>query len=352
MDAVSEVAGHAFVRGIMTVGDRPELVTGEAVTERYFEVLGVRIGDGRSFGAADHAGPGADPVLILSHGTWQRRFGGRTDVTGTTVRLSGVPYTVVGIAPASFAGTLPGLAPEFWVPAVHVDRLSIIGPLSSTGPASDASRLEQRGLRWLFLKGRLAEGRTVAEVQAQADTLFARLRQDHPVTNENVSPSVVPMTSVRFHPLLDGYVRMAGTGVMVAVGLVLLVACANVAGMLLARGSARRRELAVRAAVGAGRGRLIRQLLTESMVLAAAGGLVGTLVAWWAGRALTGIGADALPMGFVFDFKVDRRAAVLDGGDRGRGHGRGRPGLSAATPDLVPALKDDGGGPGGARHAA
>jgi len=345
--ALSGVAGHAFVRGVVTIGDRPLLVTGEAVTDGYFDVLGVRITQGRAISAADNAHPGAPPVVVLSHGMWQRRFGGRPDLLGSSIRLSGVAYTVVGIAPQSFVGTLPGLAPEFWVPAVHVDRLAISGPTASTGPSSEAPRIERRGARWLFVKGRLADGRTAAEAGAQLDTVFARLRQEFPVTNDKTTASAVPITSIRFHPMLDGYVRAAGIALMAAVGIVLLVACANVASMLLARGSARRRELAVRAAIGAGRGRLLRQMLTENLVLATAGGAAGTLAAWWATRALTGLGADALPMSFSFDFSLDARvllfsALVTTVAALAAGLA---PAWSAATPDLVPALKDDAGGP-------
>jgi macrolide transport system ATP-binding/permease protein len=342
--ALSGVAAHAFVRGVVTVGDRPVLVTGEAVTDGYFEVLGVRIARGRSITAGDNAHAGAAPVVVLSHGMWQRRFGGRPDVLGGPITLSGVQYTVAGIAPPEFVGTLPGLAPEFFVPVVHIDRLAISGPTASTGPSSDGPRTANRGARWLFVKGRLADGHTLVEARAQVDTIFARLRAEYPATNDKTTPSVMPIASIRFHPMLDGYVRAAGAALMAAVGIVLLVACANVASMLLARGTARRREMAVRAAVGAGRGRLLRQLLTENLVLAAAGGIVGTLVAWWAARALTGLGTDALPVSLSFDFTPDvtvltfsavvTTLAALAAGLA--------PAWSASTPDLVPALKDDG----------
>lgn len=348
--ALSGVAAHAFVRGILSIGERPVLATGEAVTDGYFEVLGVRLAQGRPLSAEDNATAGAAPVIVISHGLWQRRLGGRDDVVGTTLRLSGVPYTVIGIAPPAFVGTMPGLAPEFWVPAVHVDRLAVSGPTASTGPASDRPRLEQRGARWLFVKGRLANGATVEQARAQIETIFARLRTDHPDTNDRVTSSVVPITSIRFHPMLDGYVRAASALLMVAVGLVLLVACANVASMLLARGAARRRELAIRAAVGAGRGRLLRQLLTENLVLAATGGAVGTLVAWWAGRALTSVGTEALPMGISFDFTTDTTVlafSALVTGAAALAAGLA-PAWSASTPELVPALKDDAGA--GPRH--
>jgi macrolide transport system ATP-binding/permease protein len=350
--ALSGVTAYAFVRGIVSIAARPALVTGEAVSDGYFEVLGVRLPRGRPIAPADNANPGSPPVMVLSHGMWQRRFGGREDMLGSTVTLSGTAYTVIGIAPPEFVGTMPGVAPEFWVPAVHVDRLSVSGPTGTSGVPPEGPRTAQRGLRWLFVKGRLADGHSVEEARAQVDTVFARLRTDYPDTNEKTTSSVVPITSIRFHPMLDGYVRAAGAMLMAAVGIVLLVACANVAGMLLARGTARRRELAIRGAIGAGRGRLLRQLMTENLVLAAAGGATGTLMAWWTARSLTGIGVDVLPDGVAFDFSPDATvlafsalvtaAATLLAGLA--------PAWSASTIELVPALKDDVAGAGPRRR--
>src|SRR5690606_10294459 len=132
----------------------------------------------------------------------------------------------------------------------------------------------------------------------------ARLASEHPVTNKEMQVAVLPSSGVRFHPMLDGYVKAASAGLFVAVGFVLLIACANVANLMLARGAARRRELAIRAAIGAGRATLIRQMLAEGLVLAGAGGALGLLIAWWAGRALSGMGTDILPVPVQFEFAV------------------------------------------------
>jgi predicted permease len=348
VDALAGVNASSYVRGILSTGDRPALVTGEAVTANYFDVLGVRLSMGRSFREEENLTPGAASVAVLGHGLWQQRFGSRPDTVGSSVKISGVSYTVIGIAPREFTGTIPGIPADFWAPLVMVDRLVFSGVQGSTDKDPGATRIERRGTRWLFVKGRLAEGRTVDQVQAQMDALYARLRADYPDTNEKTTASVVPAASIRFHPMLDTYIRAASAGLMAAVALVLLIACANVANMLLARGASRRRELAIRAALGASRARLIRQLLSEGLVLAFLGGAAGILIAWWAGRALSGFGSELFPIPISFDFSVDWRVlafaftasaatAILFGL---------APAWSSSKPALVPALKESAEGNG------
>ena len=351
-NAFSGLTAHAFVRGILATGGEPAVVTGETATESYFDVLGLTPALGRAFLAEENVGEGQHPVMVLGHGLWQRRFGGRPDIVGETVELSGVKYTVVGVGPRGFQGMLPGVEAEFWVPVMMVDRLSFQGLQAATDRDPGATRVQRRGQRWLFVKGRLADGRTVEEARAQVETVFARLRQDHPLTNERTRASVLAGAGVRFHPMLDGYVKAASAVLLAAVALVLAIACGNVANMLLARGASRRRELAVRAAIGAGRGRLVRQLLSESFVLAVLGGAAGVLIAGWAGRALTGMRADWLPVPVHFEFQLDGTVlAFAAAASLATTMLFGLvPALGASRLDLVASLKADAAGEGPVRR--
>jgi putative ABC transport system permease protein len=347
-DALKGFAASGYVRGILSGGDRPALVTGEVVSSDYFDTLGVPLAAGRPIRDDENVVANATPVVVLSHGLWQRQFGGRPDMIGRNLQLSGISYTVVGIAPAGFKGTIPGIASEFFAPITMVDRLNFSGVQTSADEDPGKTRLERRGQRWLFLKGRLAEGRTLEEARAQIDTIFRRLNAEYPITNDKVTSSVVPAASIRFHPMLDGYVKAAGAGLLTAVGLVMLIACANVANMLLARGASRRREIAIRTAIGASRSRIIRQLLTEGVVLAAAGGGLGVLLAIWGGRALMAVGIGALPIPISFDFSIDRNVlafAVIVSAATALLFGLA-PALSASKPELVPALKESAEGDG------
>jgi len=181
------VAAHAFVRGILSTGGTPVLITGETITPNYFDVLGVRPALGRGFRDDENVGEGQHAVVVLSHGLWQRRFGGRADILGQAVELSGVKYTVVGVAPPAFTGMVPGLESQFWAPVMMVDRFNFQGIQSEADHDPGATRIQKRGQRWLFVKGRLAEGKTVEQARAQVDTIFARLRQDCVLAKESLS---------------------------------------------------------------------------------------------------------------------------------------------------------------------
>ena len=340
-DAFQAVAAHSWVRAVLTGGERPRLVTGESVSANYFEVLGIPPMLGRGFTIEEERAPLAAPVIVVSHGLWQRQFGGRPDAIGKTLELSGRSYSVVGVAPRALHGAVPGIPTDFWVPVSMIDLFEFSGVSWTSDNDPGPTRLEQRGSRWLFVKGRLAGGRTLEQARSQIDAIFAGLRSEFPVTHKNVQPSVVSAATIRFHPAIDGYIRGGSIVLMTAVSLVLLIACANVANMLLARSTARERELAIRAALGAGRGRIIGQLLGEGVVLAVIGGALGTVIANWASRAFSVLGTNVFPVPVDFDVSVDGTVlvfaivvslltAVLF---------RLAPALSASRVDLVSALK-------------
>jgi len=341
-EAFQAVAAHSFVRAILSGGERSRLVTGESVSANYFEVLGIPLALGRSFIPDEERTRGGAPVVVISHGLWQRQFGGQSGALGKTVRLSGRDYSIVGIAPRSMHGAVPGIAADFWVPVSMIDFFEFSGVGWSADNEPGKTRLDQRGTRWLFVKGRLAEGRTLKQATSQIEAIFTSLRSEHPAQYKNVQPSVVAVAGIRFHPAVDGYIRMASVVLLIAVGLVLLIACANVANMLLARSTARRRELAIRVAIGAGRSRIVRQLLGEGIVLAIAGGAVGTLLAFWACHGVSAFGTSAFPVPVDFDVSLDPAVlafalavslltAVLFGI---------APAWSASKVDLVSALKE------------
>jgi macrolide transport system ATP-binding/permease protein len=321
------------------------LVIGEIVSADYFDVLGVRPALGRAFLAEEYAAPCAGPVAILSHPLWQSRFGGDPDVLGRTLQLNGTVYTVVGVAAAGFGGMFPAVASQLWIPLSMVDDVSPLGSHRNTGGGGGPSLLDQRGRHFFWVKGRMKPGVRVAQVRAEFEGIATRLAAAYPESNERERVSVLRTKDVAINPDVDGTVASAGLVLLAAAALVLLVACANLANMMLARAAGRRRELAVRLAIGASRGQLVRQLLTESVIVALAGGAVAIALAHW----LTGLLArfqPPLPIEIGLHIQPDWRvllftlgAALLTGIAFGL-----VPAMRASRPELVPALKDSGAG--------
>ncbi|HSC26905.1 MAG TPA: ABC transporter permease [Vicinamibacterales bacterium] len=249
----------------------PERVRAERVSADLFPVLGVAPLIGRGFAEQDDV-EGADPVVLLSYGAWQRRFGGRADVTGRTVRMDQRPVTVIGVMPRGFA--FPSEDTEMWVPF-----------------AMATAERERYGSHYLSVVARMKPGVTLDRAREDLNAVAGRLAQERPDGN-NIGWEVLAF------PMHDYSVRDVQRALLVllgAVALVLLIACMNVANLLLARGAARQRELAVRAAIGASRVRLVRQLLVEQLVLASASAAAGVLLAGWLLRALVALLPDALP---------------------------------------------------------
>ncbi len=252
----------------------PQLRFGLLVSDGFFEVLGVRPSLGRGFTASESRVPGGEPAVILSYETWRADFGGRADVIGSSVRINSLPFTIVGVAPESFTGVNQFMRHQIYVPLAMADRFG----------ATSTSPFEDRTARTLTVRARLADGVDVTRAQAEADLIGQRLAASFPATNRDRSFRVQSDLRARIEEAPPTIV-VAGL-LLILAALVLVIACANVANLLLARARARSREVAVRLAIGAGRVRLLRQLLTESLVLAFAGGAVGMLLASLVIRAL------------------------------------------------------------------
>jgi predicted permease len=250
----------------------PERLEGAFITPGFFETLGTPAVVGRTI-RSDEAVQGNDQYMVLSHGLWQRRFGGDPSIVGRTLTMSGEPRTVLGVMPPDF--TFPAERIDFWIPL-------------STIPADDIGR--QRESRFLDVVGRLAPGVTVARAEAELSAIARRVAEREPESRDFTRATAVPVRDA-----LLGEVRRPLLLLLGAVAFVLLITCVNIASLLLARGTARQREIAVRSALGAGRGRILRQLLTESLVLALAGGALGVGLAFAGVRALGALGAAELP---------------------------------------------------------
>jgi predicted permease len=256
-------------------GEEPQRVRGGACTASLLNLLGVQPAQGRLFTEEEEA-EGNDRVVILSHGLWRNQFGGDPDILGNEVSINGEPSEVIGIMPEGFRSPTPWGGRDgsrLWTPIV-LDRYDNAG----------------RGSHWLGAYGRMAENATPEQVEAELDLIATQLAEAYPDTNGRVRMWVQPMMERTL-----GGIGSALAFLLVIVGLVLLIACANVASMLLARGLNRSGEFAIRASMGAGRRRLARQLLTESLVLAGIGGILGVLMAYWGVDALKAVLPDNVP---------------------------------------------------------
>ncbi len=259
---------------------RAEAAEAVMVTGNYFEALGVRASEGRTILPSDDT-PSAPPVAVLAHRFWQRRFGGDPTVVGKTMAVNGTPFTIAGIGPAEFFGLQPGESPDVFVPLSQYVRFLPEYSAAAVEPGGKAPQPLNSDAHtwWLVVAGRLLPGQTAARAQAELAVLFNQ-RIGVP-GKAQADPKTPVLETLPASQGLDGLRREFSRPLfvlMAMVGLVLLLACANAAGMLLARATARQREIAVRLSLGARRGRLIRQLLTESTMLAVMGGAAGVLL--------------------------------------------------------------------------
>jgi len=266
-----------FVSKIMgttlSIGDRAEVTTGSIVSANYFDAIGVHPILGRGFEPGEDVGRNAHPVTVISYQLWKGRFKGDPQIIGKTQRLNNVVHTVVGVTPEGFYGTFVGWAMQFWVPASMEETFE-----------SGGYKLEDRGARWIEAYVRLKPGVTRQQAQQEISAVAKRLEADYPDTNRGRGIMLWPLWQTPFN---NAGTLLPTLEIMLAVvAFVLLIACANVGNLLLVKSFARRHEMTVRLAIGAGRGRLVKQLFTEGLILSALGAAGGLLVAHWCRHAL------------------------------------------------------------------
>lgn len=328
----SGVLGYTFVGVSVQTGGEPTIAFGLLASGNYFDLLGIRAAHGRTFLPEEDGEPGGHPVVVVSHRFWQENLEGDPQAVGKTLTINGSGYTVIGVAPEAFTGTDVGLAPQFWVPMAMNRQIQ---------PNEAFNWFEERRGLMLSAIARLRPGVTPAQAQAEIGTIGKRLQRDYPDDNKGRSAELVPLTQAALNPGARDVVT-AGTGLLMAVvGLVLLIACANVSNLLLAQAASRRREIAVRLSQGAPRGRLIRQLLTESLLLSLLGGAAGLLIANWLQALLPKLIPQVLfplDLGLSLDVRVlafTLGISLLTGLIFGL-----VPALQASKADLVSALKN------------
>ena len=339
-DVLAVFQEERFLLGENRPNSDPEELLGNFVSENYFAMLGGSTHVGRFFTAEENSAPGRDAVVVLSYGFWQRRFGGDAQLVGSSIKLNGKPFTVIGITHPEFVGLRQEM-PDIWLP------LAMRAAMSTTGFEGIAPEKRDwyggRDFPWLSIFARLKPGRTAPEARTEMNVLLGQF---------DIQSSTGPKRTIAVDPInelkvpIEGWMLIAM--VLGATGLILLIACFNIANMQLARAIARQKEIGVRLCLGASRWRLVRQLLTESLVLSVVGGVAGVMLAWWSlnlflsvifirygGEEMARLNIDLSPDWRVLAYSFG--LALLSGIAFGL-----VPALRATRPDLIGMVKSEG----------
>src|SRR5256885_5591713 len=319
----------------MTIDGKPQAFNAELVSGNYFDVLGVQAALGRTF-RPDEDRPGAAGVVVLTYGVWQRYFASNPNIIGQNVLLNGQGFTIAGVMPRGFKGTAAIGGPDMWLPMATHDQV-LAGVLKEM--------YNDRRFLNFFAVGRLKPGVTIEQGRAELKNIGSQLEYDFPAPNKGRSFTVVPLLESTLNPNVQAQAERAGQLMMGVVGLVLLIGCANISNLLLARAAGRKREISIRLAIGASRARIITQLLTESVLLALAGGIVGLGVAFLARNLLWSFRPPFLQQANNMELPLDGHVlafTLLISLVTGVVFGL-LPALQASRPDLVTELKERAG---------
>jgi len=327
-EVLSGLLVHRFVALSLSRNGNNEKVWGNLVSGNYFDMLGVKPAPGRAFLPEEDRTRLSHPVAVISHSLWQKRFGGDPAVIDRDVLINGKKFKIIGVAPAGFKGTEVVYTPEIFVPFAMAKWIE---------PENDY--LDDRGSQNLFAVGRIKPGVTTKQAGASLNILAAQLAKDFPNDNEGLRIQVIPPGFIL--PQFRNAMLSVSAALMGLVALVLLIACTNLANLLLARATERGKEIAIRLSIGASRARIVRQLLTESVMLALAGGLVGVTLARWIIDSIMAL-KPPIEIPVTLELHVDWRVlvfsmtvSVITGALFGL-----VPALQSTRPDLIPALKD------------